>query len=360
MAQREEAERGPVAAEARRWDRFFLQRLHEFVLRDEQQKAPRVVLPSRNRASVAIVIRVSPSREDPDPSLVAASATASTDMLSFFDQEWVKRGAPEILFIKRAINPRDRWSGQVAFPGGRRDDSDSSDQSVAEREVNEEIGLDLSDQRAFAMLMQLSDKSVFRTRASNNKKDGLVLSSFVYLQLTKDTPPLHLNLKEVQSYRWIPASFFLNPQLKVLAYLLVFDALMPPVTVWYASLWRLFGKYRSDHFYFPSLLLPSPSSQSKTQAATDYTTLPWAWGADQVRFINGEEVKEYVLWGLSLNVLGTFLDTLGCSNRLCFPGNTPFKSRSLLLNVLLERQHRHEGPVQSCTSPPSIKVTAKL
>ena len=25
----------------------------------------------------------------------------------------------ELLFVRRAINPRDRWSGQMAFPGGR-------------------------------------------------------------------------------------------------------------------------------------------------------------------------------------------------------------------------------------------------
>lgn len=72
----------------------------------------------------------------------------------------------ELLFVRRSINERDTWSGQVAFPGGKRQKtvlaggdaspsaikSSESDESIpwespretAQRETMEEIGLDLT------------------------------------------------------------------------------------------------------------------------------------------------------------------------------------------------------------------------
>lgn len=50
----------------------------------------------------------------------------------------------EVLFILRASKPGDPWSGQMAFPGGHRELSDTSLRATAERETWEEIGLDLT------------------------------------------------------------------------------------------------------------------------------------------------------------------------------------------------------------------------
>jgi len=55
--------------------------------------------------------------------------------LVFDDNQW------HLLFIRRARNVRDRHSGQVAFPGGRRDASDQTLVDTALRETGEEIGV---------------------------------------------------------------------------------------------------------------------------------------------------------------------------------------------------------------------------
>jgi 8-oxo-dGTP pyrophosphatase MutT (NUDIX family) len=54
----------------------------------------------------------------------------------------VEQGA-ELLFIRRVERNSDTWSGQVALPGGRQDESDPSLLETAVRETWEEIGVDL-------------------------------------------------------------------------------------------------------------------------------------------------------------------------------------------------------------------------
>lgn len=100
----------------------------------------------KKRASVALILRVRPTYDHwpASPSPSSSHAHAGEKLNTFFAQEWVQHGEPEVLFIKRATRTGDRWTGHVALPGGKRDPEDPDDQAAATRETSEEIGLDLA------------------------------------------------------------------------------------------------------------------------------------------------------------------------------------------------------------------------
>ncbi len=50
---------------------------------------------------------------------------------------------PELLYIRRADDEHDPWSGNIGFPGGRVEKRDHSVRATAERETLEEVGLSL-------------------------------------------------------------------------------------------------------------------------------------------------------------------------------------------------------------------------
>jgi 8-oxo-dGTP pyrophosphatase MutT (NUDIX family) len=50
----------------------------------------------------------------------------------------------ELLLIKRRDHPEDPWSGQMAFPGGRREEGDPDRLTTAIRETREETGVELA------------------------------------------------------------------------------------------------------------------------------------------------------------------------------------------------------------------------
>jgi len=61
----------------------------------------------------------------------------------------------EALFIRRAVRAGDTWSGQIAFPGGRRDPGDADLGATAIRETMEEVGVDLSGAERLGVLDDL-------------------------------------------------------------------------------------------------------------------------------------------------------------------------------------------------------------
>ena len=80
--------------------------------------------PRRRNAAVALILRAPTGWDDP--------AVRRCDFLA----------------IRRAESHRDPWSGQMALPGGRLDDSDPGLLGAAIRETREETGVDLNGARA--------------------------------------------------------------------------------------------------------------------------------------------------------------------------------------------------------------------
>ncbi len=156
---------------------------------------PHIPLPSTSRASVAIVLRVTPS---------SSTSTHHHDLGRFRAWYFSKSNSPppetEVLFIRRAINPKDRWSGQIAFPGGRHAEGEGDLDCVC-REVKEELGLELGRGGRFCLLGQLQDRAMKRTTRS------LVVSTFVFLLLDYSAPvEFVLAEREVADAFWVPAS----------------------------------------------------------------------------------------------------------------------------------------------------------
>ena len=83
-------------------------------------------LPDRPRAAVAVVLA-------PDPD--------------------------SVLVIRRAERADDRWSGQLAFPGGRWDPADADLIATARRETAEEVGIDLAGREPVAVLDDLAPRT---------------------------------------------------------------------------------------------------------------------------------------------------------------------------------------------------------
>lgn len=107
--------------------------------------------------------------------------------------------AMQILFIRRAQNDRDAWSGQVAFPGGRQQFEDGkNDLETAIRETREELGLSL-DSPDFELLGRLPDRPV---TAKGGIVPGMAVCPFIFVQRALKTPKLVLNPAEVGAVCW--------------------------------------------------------------------------------------------------------------------------------------------------------------
>jgi len=232
---------------------------------------PCITFEQKRRASVAVILRIKPKADDEGVVQYHQSSNheqatngnnCPTDrILSLLNDKHVRSGTVEMLYIKRALNPRDRWSGHVAFPGGHVDDGELP-KAAAERETLEEIGLNLADGKNFAFLGRLDDRAA---------TDTLTVSSFVYLQVSSRTPPLELNLKEVAGVLWVPVNVFLENTNAMLLRPHVVQLHIGPKFLRESRLLDFLGL---SAVHFPSLLLPN---------------LP-------------ECSLEYILWGLTLGI----------------------------------------------------------
>ncbi|MFH1567830.1 MAG: CoA pyrophosphatase [Gemmatimonadota bacterium] len=105
----------------------------------------------------------------------------------------------ELLYIERARQEGDPWSGHLAFPGGRLEAADAGPRQAAERETREEVDLDLS---AAEYLGRLDDVTAA----------GLTVVVSGYAYALADAPPVLTLSPEVQSAFWVPLGRLLEPE----------------------------------------------------------------------------------------------------------------------------------------------------
>jgi 8-oxo-dGTP pyrophosphatase MutT (NUDIX family) len=109
----------------------------------------------------------------------------------------------QVLFIRRAEDPRDPWSGQVAFPGGRAEPGDADLLATARRETREEIGVDLAAEgEHLGRLDQV--RAMARLRPMN-----LTITPFVFRLRGPAEPALS---PEVRSLHWLGVDRLLDPE----------------------------------------------------------------------------------------------------------------------------------------------------
>eukprot|EP01083_Nonionella_stella_P070197 187717_1 len=170
-----------------------------------------------SRASVALILRCitsDTSRHSVDAnsdtsrhSIDANSNTSrhSVDANSDTSRHSIDANCPrrqlEILYILRQKRRDDRWSGQVAFPGGRREASDTNDFDTVCRETQEEVGLDLRNQDLFKCIGRLDNRSI---RLINQPE--MTVCPFVFLQLSPAPLPISLQTSEVAAVIWADAT----------------------------------------------------------------------------------------------------------------------------------------------------------
>ncbi|WGM89121.1 MAG: CoA pyrophosphatase [Candidatus Bathyarchaeum tardum] len=100
--------------------------------------------------------------------------------------------ALEILFVKRTETPKDPWSGQTAFPGGKRCSEDKDLRDTVIRETCEETNINLRNGCKFLGTL---------TPITSIQRPDIRILPFVVLQLEEQ--PIKLN-NELSNFFWVP------------------------------------------------------------------------------------------------------------------------------------------------------------
>jgi 8-oxo-dGTP pyrophosphatase MutT (NUDIX family) len=298
------------------------------------------------RASVALIIRIQPNYTHWPPSgkddigLNEQSQFISVEdrINTFFNQDWVQHGDPEVLFIKRAARVGDKWTRHVAFPGGRRDSEDAEALAAAVREAWEEVGIDLSEENAIASgnLPQRIVTSAWGKQASAtdapsyglmsplaNGRRLMTLCPYIFLVTSHEIPPLKLQPTEVASTHWVPLRALLSPAQRTYWY----QDVTSRTTRTEFNLEKWFHRFALGKMMFAAVrLIPSeskycssiaefmPEEPMKNQPRTFNLTIP-LYGESWHK--PGSPVDSpLLLWGLTLGVMGDFLDMLPPHNAL--------------------------------------------
>jgi 8-oxo-dGTP pyrophosphatase MutT (NUDIX family) len=110
----------------------------------------------------------------------------------------------ELLFIRRARQEADPWSGHMAFPGGRMEPRDQTPLSTARRETAEEVQIDLV--RSGELVGQLDDIIA----SARGRVLPLAITPFVFV-LTEPAEAAAADRQEVEEVLWVPVRMLLDP-----------------------------------------------------------------------------------------------------------------------------------------------------
>jgi len=101
------------------------------------------------------------------------------------------KGVLELLLVKRAEVPGDPWSGDMAFPGGKRCPDDNGLIETVTREVYEETNIDLSSGHYLGVMDLMGSTA----------KRGMTVLPMVFLM--DEEPEIRTN-EELAYYLWTP------------------------------------------------------------------------------------------------------------------------------------------------------------
>lgn len=288
--------------------------LHHVLTDLHRRPYPQVPNPPqcKKRASVALILRVRPTYDHwptssniPDPTL-----PVDQRLQKFFDQPWVQHGDPEVLFIKRASRPGDRWTGHVALPGGKRDPEDVDDRAAAIREADEEIGWDLTTDDCISV-GNLPERVVTTSWGS---VPLMVLCPFVFLTTRSDSPMLRLQPTEVASIHWIPLRALLSSSLRTVEHVDMSQrfarqgGFLTRMLVRSMLGWMQFSAVRllpAETIQCTSIPGFVPEDQKETSLLQRFRSWCLSNQAD-----SGDTNRPLLLWGLTLGILADFLDML--------------------------------------------------
>ncbi|GAB1733842.1 hypothetical protein NU195Hw_g7235t1 [Hortaea werneckii] len=322
---------------------------------------------TKRRASVAFIIRIKPSY-----SHWPSSSEKIHDLDTFYAQDWVQHGDPEVLFIKRASRKGDRWTSHVALPGGKRDPEDADDQAAAIREAWEEVGLDV---QAHAISCGNLPQRLVTTHWG--KKPLMVLCPYVFLLTTPHIPPLRLQPTEVAATHWVPLRSLQSPSQRTVAFEDVSSRLANQETgvkKWMLSL--ILGK-----MMFAAInLLPTESLHSAETPAPDtgvqlqdnrHVQEPSPLSIPGLRNLFSQltnpdpnppkQDSPLLLWGLTLGVISDFLDLIPPHNALelwTYPTFSPLDVRFVVWLMTYRFKQRKRAELQAGTAVPSSSSTS--
>ncbi|CAK3974536.1 nudix family hydrolase like [Lecanosticta acicola] len=310
---------------------------------------------TKRRASVAFIIRISPSY-DYWPSSFTENVR---ELDSFFEQEWVQHGSPQVLFIKRASRKGDRWTSHIALPGGKRDSTDADDKAAAVREAWEEVGVDLDK---YAVEAGNLPQRMVTTHWG--KKPLLVLCPYVFLLTQHEIPPLKLQPSEVAATHWVPLRKLLDPKQRTVVFEDVSSRLANQETgvkKWMLSM--ILGKMQFAAIHLqPTESLHSEESPAEHALQDNrFARLDARDEAENLisRIRRSDLFNQYplpkkegplLLWGLTLGVVSDFLDLIPPHNALelwSYPTFTPLDVRFTVWLLTYRFKNRKRAELQS-------------